>query len=54
MVDLNRLPASFEEIKSFYLEVFRPLYDRFMNTGAVAQEIHAEMSMALDHLFCRV
>ena len=54
MVDLNRLPASFVEIKSFYIEVFRPLYDRFMNTGAVAQEIHAEMSMALDHLFCRV
>ena len=54
MVDLNRLPASFAEIKNFYIEVFRPLYDRFMNTGAVAQEIHAEMSMALDHLFCRV
>lgn len=54
MVDLNRLPASFVEIKNFYIEVFRPLYDRFMNTGAVAQEIHAEMSMALDHLFCRV
>ena len=53
MVELNRLPASFAEIKSFYIEVFRPLYDRFMNTGAVAQEIHAEMSMALDHLFCR-
>ena len=54
MVDLNRLPTSFVEIKRFYIEVFRPLYDRFMNTGAVAQEIHAEMSMALDHLFCSV
>lgn len=53
MVEMNRLPASFVEIKCFYIEVFRPLYDRFMNTGAVAQEIHAEMSMALDHLFCR-
>ena len=54
LVELNRLPASFAEIKRFYIEVFRPLYDRFMNTGAVAQEIHAEMAMALDHLFCRV
>ncbi|MBQ3341479.1 MAG: hypothetical protein IJG84_06265 [Kiritimatiellae bacterium] len=53
-MELSRLPASFAEIKSFYIEVFRPLYDRFMNTGAVAQEIHAEMAMALDHLFCRV
>ncbi len=52
-MELNRLPTSFAEIKRFYVEVFRPLYDRFMNTGAVAQEIHAEMSMALDHLFCR-
>ena len=47
------MPSSFAEIKQFYIEVFRPLYDRFMNTGAVAQEIHAEMSMALDHFFCR-
>ena len=53
MVEMNRVPSSFAEIKSFYIEIFRPLYDRFMNTGAVAQEIHAEMSMALDHLFCR-
>lgn len=52
-MELNHIPASFAEIKSFYIEVFRPLYDRFMNTGEVAQEIHAEMAMALDHLFCR-
>ena len=34
-MELSRLPASFAEIKSFYIEVFRPLYDRFMNTGAI-------------------
>lgn len=48
-MELKHPPSSFAEIKQFYGEVFRPLYDRFMDTGAVAQEIHAEMAMALHH-----
>lgn len=52
-LDVKGLPSSFAELKEFYFKTFRPLYDRFMNAGAVAQEIHAEMSMALDHFFCK-
>ncbi len=52
-MELSKPPRTIEDLKRFYFDVFRPLYDRFMNSGAVAQEIHAEMAAALDHLFCK-
>lgn len=53
-MEVTREPSTIDELQKFYIGVFRPLYDRFINSGAVAQEIHAEMAAALDHLFCRV
>ena len=35
-MELKHPPSSFAEIKQFYGEAFRPLYDRFMDTGATA------------------
>ena len=52
-LELTTAPANFAELQKFYLGTFRPLYDRFMNSGAVAQEIHAEVAMAMDHFMCR-
>lgn len=35
-------------------DVYTPLYDRFINSGAAPQELHAEAVACLDHLFCHV
>ena len=35
-------------------DVYTPLYDRFINSGAAPQELHAEAAACLDHLFCHV
>lgn len=48
-----KAPKTFGELREFYLGTFTPLYDRFINAGAVAQEIHSELAAALDHLFCK-
>ena len=52
-MELTCIPKTFRELQRFYGEVFSPLYDRFMTSGAVAQELHAEMAAGLDHLFCK-
>lgn len=51
---LTCVPETFKDLQEFYVETFSPLYDRFINSGAVAQELHAEMAAGLDHLFCKV
>ncbi len=43
-------PPTLQDLKEFYVSIYTPLYDRFINEGAVAQELHAEVSAALDHL----
>ncbi len=43
-----------QELKGFYTEKYTPLYDRFINEGAVAQELHAEVAAAFDHLILGV
>ena len=40
----------FSQLRSFYLTEYRPLYDRFVTEGASAQELHAEIAAAFDHL----
>lgn len=52
-MELTCIPKAFRELQRFYGDVFSPLYDRFMTSGAVAQELHAEMAAGLDHLFCK-
>lgn len=52
-MELTNVPKTFRELRQFYVEVFSPLYDRFIISGAVAQELHAEMAAAFDHLICR-
>ena len=47
-------PKTFAELQKFYTDVYTPLYDRFINSGAAPQELHAEAAACLDHLFCHV
>ena len=47
-------PKTFAELQKFYTHVYTPLYDRFINSGAAPQELHAEAAACLDHLFCHV
>ena len=47
-------PKTFAELQKFYTDVYTPLYDRFINSGAAPQELHAEAVACLDHLFCHV
>ena len=35
-------PSTFAELQRFYTDVYTPLYDRFINSGAAPQELHAE------------
>ena len=42
--------ATFARLRDFYLAEYRPLYDRFVTEGASAQELHAEIAAAFDHL----
>ncbi len=46
--------STLNELKQFYCAVYTPLYDRFVNEGAVAQELHSEVAAAFDHLICGV
>ena len=43
-------PSTFTQLRDFYLTEYRPLYDRFVTEGASAQELHAEVAAAFDHL----
>lgn len=43
-------PKSFRDLRAFYKEEYRPLYDRFVVEGQVAQELHTEVAAAFDHL----
>ena len=43
-------PKNFRDLRAFYKEEYRPLYDRFVVEGQVAQELHAEVAAAFDHL----
>ena len=45
-------PKTFAELQKFYTDVYTPLYDSFINSGAAPQELHAEAAACLDHLFC--
>ena len=49
---VTRAPKTFSELQCFYTDVYTPLYDRFINSGAAPQELHAESAACLDHLFC--
>ncbi len=42
--------ATFSQLRDFYLAEYRPLYNRFVTEGASAQELHAEIAAAFDHL----
>jgi len=42
--------TDFSRLREFYLTEYRPLYDRFVTEGASAQELHAEIAAAFDHL----
>lgn len=42
--------SKFAQLRDFYLTEYRPLYDRFVTEGASAQELHAEVAAAFDHL----
>jgi len=39
-------PKTFAELQKFYTDVYTPLYDRFINSGAAPQELHAEAAVA--------
>lgn len=43
-------PSTFEELRTFYFEEYRPLYDRFVVENKLPQELHAEVAAAFDHL----
>lgn len=43
--------SQFLQVRKFYLEEYRPIYDHFVTNGEVPQELHAEVAAALDHLF---
>ena len=47
------MPSSnpFLQVRDFYLNRYRPLYDHFVTNGEVPQELHAEVAAAFDHLF---
>lgn len=47
-------PNTLQGLTEFYKTVYAPLYIRFANEGAVAQELHAEVAAAFDHLICGV
>ena len=47
-------PKTFAELQKFYTDVYTPLYDRFINSGAAPQELHAEAAACLDHLIDEV
>jgi len=49
---MSKSPASLAELCEFYRTEYRPLYDRFISEGAVAQELHTEIAAGSDHLFC--
>lgn len=42
--------TSFQKLRRFYIEVYRPLYDMFSVEGMIPQELHAEIAAAFDHL----
>ncbi len=46
---MNR-PRDLEELRRFYCEEYRPLYDRFVASQEVPQELHFEVAAAFDHL----
>lgn len=43
--------SPFLQIRDFYLNQYRPIYDHFVTNGEVPQELHAEIAAAFDHLF---
>ena len=47
------MPADspFLQVRDFYLNRYRPIYDHFVTNGEVPQELHAEVAAAFDHLF---
>jgi len=45
-------PTNLQELTRFYTEEYRPLYDRFISEGAVAQALHTDIAAGVDHLFC--
>lgn len=49
---MKKAPKTFADLQQFYTDVYTPLYDRFINSGAAPQELHAESAACLDHLFC--
>jgi len=48
---VSERPAKFADLCAFYNNEYRPLYDRFICLGAVAQELHTEIAAGADHLF---
>ena len=47
----DRPNKTLADLRAFYTNEYRPLYDRFMVVGAAAQELHTEVACAADHLF---
>jgi len=46
----ERPTKTLADLRAFYTDEYRPLYDRFTNIGAVAQELHTEIACGTDHL----
>ena len=46
----DRPTKTLADLRSFYTDEYRPLYDRFVIAGVVAQELHTEVACAADHL----
>jgi len=46
----DRPVKTLADLRSFYTNEYRPLYDRFIIAGVVAQELHTEVACAADHL----
>lgn len=42
--------SSFQKLRRFYIDTYRPLYDLFSVEGMIPQELHAEVAAAFDHL----
>jgi len=43
-------PKNLDELRVFYCREYRPLYDRFIASQEVPQELHFEVAAAFDHL----
>ena len=46
----ERPTKTLADLRAFYTDEYRPLYNRFMSIAAIAEELHIEVACAADHL----